>query len=103
MVTAQEELEEARTLAEANAVAAASMTRQIEVLVEDQILRRHELDLLRRQLDASTTSASLRSFKQAFSDTSGTCGHSTYSSYSNTDKRSETHSVSCMLAEGRRR
>jgi multidrug resistance efflux pump len=39
MITTQEELEEARTLAEANAVAAASMTRQIEVLVEDQILR----------------------------------------------------------------
>ena len=33
------------------------MTRQIEVLVEDQILRRQGLDLLRRQLDASTTSA----------------------------------------------
>ena len=38
-------------------MATASMTRQIEVLVEDQILRRQELDLLRRQLDASTTSA----------------------------------------------
>ena len=57
MATAHEELEEARTLAGASAVATASMTRQIEVLVEDQILRRQELDLLRRQLDASTTSA----------------------------------------------
>ena len=57
MVTAQEELEEAKTLAGANAVATASMTRQIEVLVEDQIIRRQELDLMRRQLDASTTSA----------------------------------------------
>ena len=57
LVTAQEELEEARTLSGANAVATASMTRQIEVLVEDQILRRQELDWLRRQLEASTTSA----------------------------------------------
>ena len=43
LVTAQEELTEARTLAGANAVATASMARQIEVLVEDQILRRQEL------------------------------------------------------------
>ena len=57
LVTTQEELEEARTLAGANAVATASMTRQIEVLVEDQILHRQELDGLRRQLEASTTSA----------------------------------------------
>ena len=43
LVTTQEELTEARTLAGANAVATASMARQIEVLVEDQILRRLEL------------------------------------------------------------
>jgi len=40
--TAQEELEEARTV---------TITRQIAVLIEDQDLRRQELDLLRRQLD----------------------------------------------------
>ena len=72
MVVAQEELEEARTRAGANAVATASMTRQIEVLVEDQILRRHELDALRRQLDASTTSAlEAQSRLQAHPDRSG--------------------------------
>jgi len=104
MVMAQEELEEARTRAGANAVATASMTRQIEVLVEDQILRRHELDVLRRQLDASTTSAlEAQSRLQAHPDRSGrpsmTSAAPTYSSYSDTDKRSDhsAPSVSCML------
>ena len=82
LATVQEELEEARTLAGANAVATASMTRQIEVLVEDQIRRRQELDGLRRQLEASTTSAlDAQSRLQAYSDrtghTCGTCGYST--------------------------
>ena len=68
-MTTQEELEEARTLAGANAVATASMARQIEVLVEDQTLRRHELDGLRRQLEASTTSAfDAQSRLQSYSD-----------------------------------
>ena len=53
-------------------LATASMTRQMEVLVEDQILRRHELDVLRRQLDACTTSAlDAQSRLQAHSDRSG--------------------------------
>ena len=66
LVTVQEEL---RTLAGSNAVATASMTRQIEVLVEDQILRRQKLDALRRQLDVSTTSAlDAQSRLQAYSD-----------------------------------
>ncbi len=63
---------EARTLAGANAVATANMTRQIEVLVEDQILRRQELDGLRRQLEASTTSAlDAQSRLQAYADRTG--------------------------------
>ena len=69
LVTVQEEL---RTLAGSNAVATASMTRQIEVLVEDQILRRQKLDALRRQLDVSTTSAlDAQSRLQAYSDRTG--------------------------------
>ena len=72
LVTAQEELTEARTLAGANAVATASMARQIEVLVADQVQRRQELDGLRRQLEASTTSAlDAQSRLQAYSDRSG--------------------------------
>ena len=72
LVTTQEELEEARTLAGANAVATANMARQIEVLVEDQILRRQELDGLRRQLEASTTSAlDAQSRLQSYSDRTG--------------------------------
>ena len=59
-------------LAKANAVATASMARQIEVLVEDQILRRQELDGLRRQLETSTTSAlDAQSRLQPYSDRTG--------------------------------
>ena len=57
LATAQEELEEARTQAGANREATSTMARQIAVLVEDQSLRRREMDLLRRQLEASTISA----------------------------------------------
>jgi hypothetical protein len=53
----QEELEEARTLAGANREATVAMARQIEVLIEDQSLKRNDLESLRRQLDASIDSA----------------------------------------------
>ena len=57
LATAQDDLEEVRTQAGANREATAAMSRQIAVLVEDHELRRQEMDLLRRQLEASTTSA----------------------------------------------
>ena len=53
----QEELEEVRTLAGANREAIAAMARQIEVLIEDQSLKRNDLESLRRQMDASIDSA----------------------------------------------
>ena len=46
LATAQEELEEARTQAEANRQAVETMARQIAMLIEDQSLRRQELDSL---------------------------------------------------------
>ena len=48
------------------------MARQISVLIEDQSLRRQELEGLRRQLEASTTSAlDAQSRLQAYSDGPG--------------------------------
>ena len=83
LVIAQEELEEARTLAGVNAEVTANMARQISVLIEDQSLRRQELEGLRRQLEASTTSAlDAQSRLQAYSDGTGRT----------------TLSASCMLA-----
>ena len=49
----QEELEEARNLVGANREGTAAMARQIEVLIEDQNLKRNDLESLRRQLDTS--------------------------------------------------
>ena len=57
LASVQNELEEARTLAGANREATAAMARQIEVLIEDQSLKRNDLESLRRQLDASIDSA----------------------------------------------
>ena len=57
LASVQEELEEARTLAGANREATTVMARQIEVLIEDQSLKRNDLESLRRQLDASIDSA----------------------------------------------
>ena len=57
LASVQEELEEARTLAGANKEATAAMARQIEVLIEDQSIKRNDLESLRKQLDASIDSA----------------------------------------------
>ena len=54
LAAAQDELEEARIQAGANREATASMSRQIVMLVEDQELRRQEMESLRRQLVALT-------------------------------------------------
>ena len=63
LTTTPEELEEARTV---------TITRQIAVLIEDQDLRRQELDLLRRQLETSTTSTlEAQSRLQSYGDRTG--------------------------------
>ena len=65
----REELEEARTQAGANRQAAATMAWHIAMLIEDQSLRRQELDSLRRQLDVSIASAlNAQSRLQAYVD-----------------------------------
>ena len=57
LTAAQDELEEARIQAGANREATATMSRQIAMLVEDQELRRQEVESLRRQLVAGTSPA----------------------------------------------
>ena len=72
LAAAQDELAEARTQAGANKEATEAMCRQIALLIEDQELRRQEMDSLRRQLEASTTSArDVQARLQSYGDHTG--------------------------------